>query len=146
MSVLQRMRSLLQCGRIVLVGSILFFVGTLGVNLWGSYGTGTWGPRLQCPWPVADFGTVRAGEVRTCAFLLRNDGHGRLTRLRVHPSCGCIRPETLQQSELDPGESTILTLNVDFKGLKGHVRKSIAVDWEPAGSRPLVLEIGANVE
>jgi len=133
-------------GRIALATSALFFVCTLGANLWYWVGPPTWGPLLRSPKSSFDFGRLPPGEVRRCAFILRNEGRERLRLDRVVSSCGCLVTDFDRGHELGPGESITLRVQIDFTGMSGRVVRDIAVEWGPGHRPPLVLTVSASVE
>jgi len=135
----------LYAGRVALAASVAFFLVTLGAGLWSWVGPPTWGPLLRCPKPIYDCGTVPAGEVRTCAFLLRNEGRQKLRLQKAVANCGCMAADFAEGAELDPGASLTLKVQLDSTGMSGRISKDIAVQWGPGERNPLVLTVIANV-
>jgi len=133
-------------GRVVLAASVVFFLTTLGAGLWSWVGPPTWGPLLRCPKSTYNCGTLPAGEVRTCTFLLQNQGRRQLTLQRVISNCGCIVTDFDEGTELEPGASIPLKVQIDSMGMRGRIAKDIAIQWGPGEPKPLVLTVVANVE
>lgn len=142
----QQSRWPLYARRMFLAASVVFFLATLGAGLWSWVGPPTWGPLLRCPRSTYNCGKLPTGEVRKCVFLLQNEGRQKLTLLKVISNCGCIVTDFDEGAELEPGASIPLRVQLDSTGMRGRIRKDIAIQWGPGETKPLVLTVIANVE
>ncbi len=76
-----------------------------------------------------DIGTVSGIEVTTYEIPVTNIGEGTLVIQRTSSDCGCTIPE-IQETTLEPGESTILSIAYDPKVLQEQgqfVKKTVQV-------------------
>jgi hypothetical protein len=91
-----------------------------------------------------DFGRLRAGELATREFVLRNDGDKALVVIQVDLSCGCVSAD-YPREPLMPGGQAPMSLTLDTKDLRGWVFKTVGVRTSLA-ARPYTLCITAEVE
>ncbi len=73
-----------------------------------------------------DFGTINQGEVPKTSFTCYNYSDSILIFENVMPSCGCVVP-TWQKTPINPGDSSILSVEFDSKGKSKQHSKTIAV-------------------
>ena len=73
-----------------------------------------------------DFGTINQGEVPKTSFTCYYYSDSILIFENVMPSCGCVVP-TWQKTPINPGDSSILSVEFDSKGKSKQHSKTIAV-------------------
>lgn len=73
-----------------------------------------------------DFGRITPDRKVAAKYRVTNTGNATLNITQVRPSCGCTAT-MIGKWSIGPGESTDLEATFDPRGLKGGVRKSIAV-------------------
>ncbi len=91
-----------------------------------------------------EFGRVRAGEMITRDFVIKNSGDKALVITQLDLSCGCVKAE-YPREPLMPGAEAPMTLTLDTHDLIGWVFKSVGVRTS-LGSAPYTLYIIAEVE
>ncbi len=83
------------------------------------------GPRIAFDKTEIIFPFVKEGETRTAKFTFRNTGDQNLIIDRVAPSCGCT--VATFDKVVKPGESGVITLELDTTGITGAFRKTAVV-------------------
>ena len=73
-----------------------------------------------------DFGTINQGEVPKTSFTCYNYSDSILIFENVMPSCGCV-VTSWQKTPINPGDSSILSVEFDSKGKSKQHSKTIAV-------------------
>lgn len=81
-------------------------------------------PRLDILNPVFDFDTIPQGKQLEHKYILRNIGDEELEIQRIVPACGCTVPE-LDESLIQPGAETVLTVQLDTRGMYGRKEKTV---------------------
>jgi len=98
------------------------------------------GPKLRIEQKVVDLGTLREGETVDARFVLRNEGDAVLKIHRAKPTCASCTGVSLERREIPPGESGVLTVRIEAKGISGEFVRSIAIESnDPEDSLSLVL-------
>lgn len=91
-----------------------------------------------------DWGTALQGEVVEHAFKITNSGGAPLVIDRVKPSCGCTAVSKPDKPIL-PGESDVVTLQINTKSLTDKPKKSADIYSNDASS-PTKIFMGGTVE
>lgn len=103
---------------------------------------------LACEMPSHDFGIVPQLETLTASFRLTNKSQVGLHIQNVRSECGCTATQ-LHNKELQPGESTVLSVLLRTDFMSGAVRKRVWVDHSPLEhteqNETLTLTIEATV-
>jgi hypothetical protein len=102
-------------------------------------------PILHVDQPDYDWGSTIQGEVVKHNFVLMNKGGSPLTVMQVKASCGCTtvaKPE----KPIPPGQTGIVTLEIDTKKFPGGPVKKTADILSNAGSTPLRVSMGGKVD
>jgi hypothetical protein len=73
-----------------------------------------------------DFGTIKQGDLTKTSFTCYNYSDSILIFENVMPSCGCVAP-LWQKTPINPGDSSILSVEFDSKGKSKQHSKTIAV-------------------
>ena len=73
-----------------------------------------------------DFGNIYQGEVPKTSFTCYNYSDSVLVFENVMPSCGCVVP-SWQRTPINPGDSSVLSIEFDSKGKSKQHSKTIAV-------------------
>ena len=82
-------------------------------------------PRVVCPKPKYDWGTVFTGQEVTHKYILENRGTADLRILNVRESCRCTKKDYTEV--IPPGASGHVTLAIDTRGFKGRTDKTATV-------------------
>jgi hypothetical protein len=102
-------------------------------------------PVLQVNPKEYDFNDVGLGNKATAKLTVRNAGDETLIIRRVRTSCGCTKAD-VAKNELDPKESTELTVKFDATGLKaGKNIKTVYLTSNDRNSTVTNVRIFANV-
>jgi len=91
-----------------------------------------------------DFGTVKAGQVLSHEFTLKNESKKQLNIKNVGTSCGCTVSEAGKKVLL-PGESTIIKVKFDSRGYSGEVKQHVYVNTDNLDNSLIRFVIKANV-
>jgi hypothetical protein len=94
---------------------------------------------------VHDFGKIRAGEIATAAFSVRNSGDDTL-ELSPGPDEEKRLHLRIPESSVEPGESSELEVTMETEGLIGNVMDSIPVYTNDPEQREIFLKIRATVQ
>ncbi|MEI6564749.1 MAG: DUF1573 domain-containing protein [bacterium] len=100
-------------------------------------------PRIICEEPVFDFGSSAASTNQIHKFTLRNDGGTPLMIESVRACCGAVA--NLLDKVVQPGSSTVLTVNLSLKGRRGPVSKTIYVQSNDPREPYFQLKLTGNV-
>jgi mono/diheme cytochrome c family protein len=121
----------------------LVAVGLL-VALSGSGADEPAGPRLRFESETHDFGDLRSDQKVTYEWVYHNDGDQPLEILSTRPSCGCtaVLPD---DTPVPPGERGVMVVTFDGAGMRGTIRKSLAVLSNDEVRPRALLTITANV-
>ena len=76
-----------------------------------------------------DFGKVKAGEVLSHEFVLRNMSPKTLNITGINTSCGCTASQSDKKS-LKPGEGTLIRVSFDSRGYSGKVSQFVYVNTD----------------
>jgi len=129
----------------VVVGCAIFFVGSVGSNLWFWLGPRAWQARLTCPQRVFDFGARKSGETVEHSFQLQNTGRRDLEFGGVLSSCGCLTAG-LPQDRLAPGEEMTVPVRISLRNLRGRVLKTILIRSNDPRQSSLLLTVTGSVQ
>jgi hypothetical protein len=102
------------------------------------------GPRIRFDVYTHDFGPLRSDERREYAWVYHNDGDAPLSILQTYTSCGCTAA-VLDGESVPPGGSGVLTVAFEAAGLRGSIRKSIAVASNDPSTPRLLLTVTADI-
>ncbi len=83
-------------------------------------------PRIQMDSKMVDMGEIKAGEIKKLQFKISNVGKSDLVIRKIKASCGCAATK-LSNNTIKPGESEVLNVNFNSKGLSGKQMKTISV-------------------
>jgi hypothetical protein len=92
-----------------------------------------------------DFGDVKPHEVNHKDVVIKNTGSDVLKIHDVEVTCGCTVAE-LTKKELNPGESTTLSINFDSKEFRGAQTKHVSIFSNDPTNGAFDLLIQANVK
>jgi hypothetical protein len=73
-----------------------------------------------------DFGIVDAGTIVSHSFIVKNSGGRRIKITKVTPSCSCTIAN-ITKTDLNPGESAALVVNLDTSSQFGAVSKDVVI-------------------
>lgn len=82
-------------------------------------------PRISCPEPVHDFGTMDGGRHAENAFVIRNDGDETLKIGRVRACCGATAK--MSSKIIEPGTNATFFVKLSLRGRRGKQRKSFYI-------------------
>jgi len=91
-----------------------------------------------------DFGKVKAGQILTHEFTLKNNSLTTLHIKNVNTSCGCTVYE-VSKKELSPGENSTIKVQFDSQGYFGEVRQFVYVTIDNPDEPILKYTIKATV-
>lgn len=100
-------------------------------------------PRIACAEAVFDFGSIGADTNQIHKFTLHNDGAAPLMIESVRACCGAVA--NLSDKVVQPGSSTVLTVNLSLKGRRGPVSKAIYVQSNDSREPYFQLKLTGNV-
>lgn len=86
------------------------------------------------------FERVKAGEKVKTSFVITNSGASQLKLFRASASCDCIH-FSLAKEELEPGEHSILEVELDTRDLLGPVHKTITLVSNAPNKHQVILNI-----
>jgi hypothetical protein len=90
------------------------------------------------------FGTMNRGAVVEHQVTLKNVGKESLHLGPIDASCGCTGA-IASNEDLEPGQSTALTITFNSKNFTGAVRKTVTVRTSPAMEQAIVIEFTATI-
>ncbi len=123
---------------------ILVIAGLMGWSGFHACGAGSTSPALVCLQATYDFGTVSADSEIEHRFVLTNQG-SRVVKIKtVHVTCGCTKA-VMTTNQVAAGGTVGLDVNINFKGRRGPLLKSIYVDTDDPHNPSLRLEITGTV-
>lgn len=102
------------------------------------------GPRIRFGQTTHDFGTLTSQEIVRFSWPYRNEGNAPLVITGTKPSCGCTAT-AIDESPVAVGESGVLEVTFDPKGIRGTVRKSLAIMSNDPVHPRVLLTIRADV-
>lgn len=76
-----------------------------------------------------DLGTVKVGDVKSHALLIRNDGATKVTIKRIIVDCGCVAAQ-LEDPVIPVGGTASILVELDTKGLRGRETRQVAVTFQ----------------
>ncbi|MBN2243934.1 MAG: DUF1573 domain-containing protein [Acidobacteria bacterium] len=94
---------------------------------------------------VKDFGKVMQGEMLEHVFGFSNRGSGTLEILGVEATCGC-QTNTLSDTQILPGQSGRIEINVDTALLSGSIEETARVTTNDPRRRKVFFTIKADVQ
>jgi len=92
-----------------------------------------------------DFGTVDEGVDLKHTFQVSNAGTGLLRLFSAYSSCGCTIAK-IEKKQLDPGESTNITISVDTAMKQNKVTKTVSVCSNDAKTPVVTIFLSMNVK
>jgi hypothetical protein len=92
-----------------------------------------------------DFGTVTEGDIVKHTFKFKNDGAEKVKIVKTDSSCGCTTASG-ELKEYAPGESGEMEVEVDTKGKKGIVVKTVTVTLENNAVATAELSLAMKLE
>ncbi len=102
------------------------------------------GPKVGIQLLEHDFGNINQGDIVNHSFVISNNGGDLLKILDVRASCGCTAASP-DKKELNPGESTNISVSFNSKGRKGPQTKIVTVTTNDPENLKLTLTIKCNV-
>lgn len=102
-------------------------------------------PRLTFNGILHDFGTVKKGDVLTVEFPFANTGGSELNIRKTKANCGCTVSNP-GKNNLQPGESSSLTVKFNTAGREGTQQKTVTVFSNDPLNPTQVLTIKAVVK
>lgn len=106
-------------------------------------------PKLECPQPVYDFGTVDGEKPVSHTFELRNAGDSDLVIRKIHAPCGCTS-FLISNKILPPGDTLSLPVTVSLSGRKGLQEKGVFLETNDPATPGLQLTmrgvVGSGIE
>lgn len=97
-------------------------------------------PRIVCPAPDYDFGSLDNSATVEHDYPIRNEGAVTLEITSVRASCGCT-VATASSRLVPPGGETSVHANFALKGRTGYQQKSITVESNDPDTPALVLQL-----
>ena len=91
-----------------------------------------------------DKGVLQNTPLVSYQFSLRNVGNEDLIIGDIHKSCGC-QEHSLSQDRLAPGESAILTIDVNLAQFEGYIQQNVLVESNDAKNPMSFLLMAAGV-
>jgi len=76
-----------------------------------------------------DFGTITEGDIIKHKFKFKNEGEGTVKILKTEASCGCTTMKGVLK-DYAPGESGEMDVEIDTKGKKGIIVKTVTVSMD----------------
>lgn len=87
-----------------------------------------------------DLGEVESGRVIKGVIQFVNSGKDTVTISQVRTSCGCTAAE-VQQKNYAPGDTAAINFQVNTRGFKGKVHKSITIEFEKHDPSPQSVQL-----
>lgn len=104
-------------------------------------------PRISCPNPVYDLGTVSAAGQFPCEFTVENRGNRELVIQDVRVSCrDCLEILAFPKEPIPPEGSGVVQVAFSAKGSKGKVNKSLVVRSNDPTRPTFMLRVLADVQ
>lgn len=91
-----------------------------------------------------NFGDISEGEIVKHDFVVYNQGGSLLKIDNVRASCGCTAVQSYKR-ELEPGDSTTISVQFDSQGRRGLQNKHVYVYSNDPKKRELRLSFEANI-
>ena len=101
-------------------------------------------PKMTFETTEIDFGKIDSGKVKTLVFKFKNTGDETLIITKINSSCGCTVPE-VEKMEYQPGESGVIPVKFDSKGLNGKVTKTVTISTNAKDHVNTILKIKGTV-
>ena len=119
---------------------LFLFLLFVPIALFGQFGDPEIVPHLKS----FNFGDISEGEIVSHDFIIFNRGTNILKINRVKASCGCTAAMP-EKSELEPGESTNLTVTFNSSGRNGAQKKLIRIETNDPENPQQIITITGNV-
>jgi hypothetical protein len=100
-------------------------------------------PKVVCPQPAFDWGTVFTAQEVTHTYALRNEGGAELQITSVQESCKCTAVE--YPKTIPPGGAGGITLKVETKDFQGPTVKQVTVFTNDPAAPKFLLQFGGLV-
>ena len=122
---------------------LVFFAGCLGLVVYNTITPP--GPRVVCESPSVDLGVINSEEPIDSLFVIRNGGRAVLRISGEKTSCACtVVP--FYQSDLKPGDSTVIPVRLDVKDRHGAVKQYVLLITNDPAHPKFALRLTADVE
>ncbi|MCU7494118.1 MAG: DUF1573 domain-containing protein [Ignavibacteria bacterium] len=102
------------------------------------------GPKISVSPLTYDMGDIKEGDVVTKVYTVKNEGSAVLNIRNVSVSCGCTVAK-LKTNDLQPGESTELTVTFNSSGREGKQSKTVMILSNDLSSSSARVTFTANV-
>lgn len=102
------------------------------------------GPKIYVQSPDYDFGIIPQGGTVYHDYIIVNNGGDKLEISDVKPGCGCTAAKP-EKNELEPGESTKLTIEFNTVGRQGPQNKYVYVFSNDKDNPEIRLTFRANI-
>lgn len=127
----------------ILISFLFCFACTLYCG-WKTYGFGWLAPRLECSRKYVHHGDISLGASINSSFVIRNAGSRVLKIFRIAPECGCTAVVRAPIT-IEPGQNDTIEVQLESKGLRGHVSKNVLVKSNDPFSPSVLLRIEATI-
>jgi len=100
-------------------------------------------PKIVFDREIHNFGTLKAGEIVSYAFVFRNEGGVPFNILKAEKSCGCIDIK-YSTSKISHGEYSAVEVILNTTGEWGNLIKEVTIETSEGERKE--LQIGAYIE
>ncbi|MFH1195482.1 MAG: DUF1573 domain-containing protein [bacterium] len=101
-------------------------------------------PQISTKDAKYSFGDIAEGAIVSHDYVVTNEGGSLLKIDNVRASCGCTAVQPSKR-ELEPGDSTVISIKFDSQGRRGLQNKHVYVYSNDPKNRELRLSFEANV-